>query len=61
MFKFFENLTAAFPRQEPQQPPGSLFAFCRHYTRGFELPLLAMSILSALVAFVEVTLLGFMG
>lgn len=61
MFKFFENLTAAFPRQEPQQPPGSLFAFCRHYTRGFELPLLAMSILSALVAIVEVTLLGFMG
>ncbi|UTV28823.1 ABC transporter ATP-binding protein [Photobacterium atrarenae] len=61
MFKFFENLTAAFPPQEPEQPPGNLFAFCRFYTRGFELPLLAMSVLSALVAIVEVILLGFMG
>lgn len=61
MFKFFENLTAAFPSQEPEQPPGNLFAFCRYYTRGFELPLLAMSVLSALVAIVEVILLGFMG
>ncbi|MEJ2763810.1 ABC transporter ATP-binding protein [Photobacterium sp. MCCC 1A19761] len=61
MFKFFENLTAAFPSQEPEQPPGNLFAFCRFYTRGFELPLVAMSVLSALVAIVEVILLGFMG
>ncbi|UXI02431.1 ABC transporter ATP-binding protein [Photobacterium sp. TY1-4] len=61
MFKFFENLTAAFPPQESEQPPGNLFAFCRFYTRGFELPLLAMSVLSALVAIVEVILLGFMG
>ncbi|PSW06847.1 ABC transporter ATP-binding protein [Photobacterium lipolyticum] len=61
MLKFFEKLTSAFPAQEPEQPPEGLFAFCRHYTRGFELPLLAMSLLSALIAIIEVSLFGFMG
>ncbi|MEL6115681.1 ABC transporter ATP-binding protein [Photobacterium sp. SP02] len=61
MFKFFEKLTAPFPDETPQQPPGSLLAFCRYYTRGFGWPLLAMSVLSACIAIVEVTLLGFMG
>ncbi len=61
MFKRFEKLTSAFPQQEPGQPPTGLFAFCRHYTRGFELPLLAMALLSAVIAIVEVSLFGFMG
>ncbi|KLV05546.1 multidrug ABC transporter ATP-binding protein [Photobacterium aquae] len=61
MYKRFESFTRAFPPDEPTQPPKSLFAFCRHYTRGFELPLLAMSLLSALIAIVEVSLFGFMG
>lgn len=61
MFKRFEKLTSAFPQQEPGQPPAGLFAFCRHYTRGFELPLLAMAVLSAVIAVVEVSLFGFMG
>ncbi|KDM89750.1 ABC transporter ATP-binding protein [Photobacterium galatheae] len=61
MFKFFERLTAPFPDEMPQQPPGSLFAFCRFYTRGFGWPLILMSVLSACIAIVEVSLLGFMG
>ncbi|MCG7586235.1 ABC transporter ATP-binding protein, partial [Photobacterium sp. OFAV2-7] len=61
MYKRFEKLSSAFPPHEPEQPPNGLFAFCRYYTRGFELPLIAMSILSALIAIVEVSLFGFMG
>jgi len=61
MYKRFEKLSSAFPPHEPEQPPSGLFAFCRYYTRGFEIPLIAMSILSALIAVVEVSLFGFMG
>lgn len=61
MFNFFERLTTAFPKQEPKQPPKGLYAFCRHYTRGYELPLIAMSSLSAIIAMIEVSLFGFMG
>ncbi|WMC11945.1 ABC transporter ATP-binding protein [Oceanimonas pelagia] len=61
MFKLFEGLTRPFPEEAPAQPPKGLYAFCRHYTRGFEWPLVAMALLSALLAIVEVSLLGFMG
>jgi len=61
MFKFFERLTTAFPKQEPDQPPKGLYAFCRHYTKGFEVPLISMSLLSAVIAMIEVSLFGFMG
>ena len=61
MFNFFERLTTAFPKQEPDQPPKGLYAFCRHYTRGYEAPLIAMSSLSAIIAMIEVSLFGFMG
>ncbi|MDB1125680.1 ABC transporter ATP-binding protein [Vibrio algarum] len=61
MYKFFEGLTKAFPNEEPTQPPKTVFAFCRHYTRGFEIPLLLMASLSTIVAIIEVSLFGFMG
>jgi len=61
MFSFFERLINPFPPEEPTQPPGNLFAFCRHYTRGMELPLLLMALGAALVAIAEVTLFGFLG
>ncbi|MCR8922256.1 ABC transporter ATP-binding protein/permease [Dasania sp. GY-MA-18] len=61
MFSFFERLTKPFPPQAPQQPPHGLFAFCRHYTRGMELPLIAMALLTACLAILEVSLFGFMG
>ena len=61
MFKFFESLTQALPQEEPTQPPNTLYAFCRHYTRGFGLPLIIMSVLTAIMAMLEVSLFGFMG
>ena len=61
MYKKFEKITSAFPKQEPEQPPNSLFAFCRYYTKGYERPLLVMAMLSGLIAMIEVSLFGFMG
>jgi ATP-binding cassette subfamily B multidrug efflux pump len=61
MFKLFEGFTQAFPSEEPQQPPTTLWAFCRHYTKGFGWPLLAIGLLSTLIAIIEVSLFGYMG
>ncbi|MDH3901890.1 MAG: ABC transporter ATP-binding protein/permease [Xanthomonadales bacterium] len=61
MFKFFESLTRPFPEGEPERPPSDLIAFCRYYTRGFEIPLIVMSVLTAMIAILEVFLFGFMG
>ncbi|MDA9556556.1 ABC transporter ATP-binding protein/permease [Vibrio sp.] len=61
MFKLFESWTSAFPKSEPTQPPKGLYAFCRFYTKGFEKPLIAMSILSMLTAIAEVSLFGAVG
>jgi ATP-binding cassette subfamily B multidrug efflux pump len=61
MFKFFESLTQALPQEEPSQPPNTLYSFCRHYTRGFGRPLIIMSVLTAVLAMLEVSLFGFMG
>ncbi|MGF1910086.1 ABC transporter ATP-binding protein/permease [Vibrio kasasachensis] len=61
MFKRFEGFTKPFPEHEPKQPPQGIFAFCRYYTRGFEIPLIIMSIMATIVAMVEVTLFGAMG
>lgn len=61
MFAFFERLIRPFPAEDPTPPPGSLYAFCRHYTRGMEPYLLLMSGLTALIAIAEVSLFGFLG
>ncbi len=61
MLGWFERLTRPFPPQEPQQPPKGLVAFCRHYTRGMEVSLLVMALLSAVTAVLEVMLFSFMG
>jgi len=61
MFSFFERLTNPFPHEDPTQPPKTLIAFCRYYSKGMWRVLFAVSILSALVAMVEVSLFGFMG
>ncbi|WED23481.1 ABC transporter ATP-binding protein/permease [Vibrio sp. JC009] len=61
LFKLFEGFTKAFPDQEPTQPPKGIYAFCRHYTKGFEIPLLVMAVVATIAAIVEVALFGFMG
>ncbi|KXF81128.1 ABC transporter ATP-binding protein [Enterovibrio coralii] len=61
IYRLFERITLAFPQADPAQPPNSLLAFCRHYTKGFEKPLILMSLLTAMIAVAEVTLFGFLG
>ncbi|KFZ37211.1 multidrug ABC transporter ATP-binding protein [Shewanella mangrovi] len=61
LLRLFESWTKPLPNIDPGQPPRGLFAFCRHYTKGFEKPLLLMSVLTATLAVLEVSLFGFMG
>ncbi|WP_028773090.1 ABC transporter ATP-binding protein [Shewanella waksmanii] len=61
MFKLFESWVQPLPDSDPSQPPTGLLAFCRHYTRGFEVPLIIMSVLTATLAILEVYLFAFMG
>ena len=61
MFKFFENLIKPFPTADPIRPPASLYAFCRHYTRGIEPYLVIMSVLAAMIAIMEISLFAFLG
>lgn len=61
MYKFFENLVPALNDQEPTQPPNTLIAFCLHYTKGYKTALFFMTILTAALAILEVSLFGFMG
>ena len=61
MLRLFERFINPFPPEHPSQPPKGLFAFCRHYTRGMEIPLGLMSLLTALLAILEVSLFSFMG
>ncbi|WP_282114600.1 ABC transporter ATP-binding protein [Pseudoalteromonas arctica] len=61
MYRLFEKMTKAFPEDRPTQPPSTLFAFCRHYTKGMELSLVLMSISAAMLAILEVSLFSYMG
>ncbi|MFC3122269.1 ABC transporter ATP-binding protein [Agaribacter flavus] len=61
MFSFFERLTKPFPSELPKQPPKSLFAFLLYFSKGMLPVLISVSLLSALVAVLEVSLFGFMG
>ena len=61
MFNFFEKIVPALNDAEPQQPPNTLLAFCLHYTNGYKAPLVVMTILTSLLAILEVQLFGFMG
>lgn len=61
MLRFFEQLINPFPPEHPSQPPKGLYAFCRHYTQGMEAPLIVMSVLTAMLAILEVSLFSFMG
>lgn len=61
MFRFFERLVKPFPPEHPTQPPDTLFAFCRHYTRGTEPYLVLLALLTGAVAILEVSLFSFLG
>ncbi|WP_026376733.1 ABC transporter ATP-binding protein [Aestuariibacter salexigens] len=61
MFSFFERLTNPYPPVQPGQPPQGLVAFCRYYSAGMWPTLIIVSILSALIAILEVSLMGYLG
>jgi ATP-binding cassette subfamily B multidrug efflux pump len=61
MFSFFEGLTNPFPVDHPEQPPKTIVAFCRYYTKGMWPVILCVSLLAATIAALEVSLFGFLG
>ena len=61
MLRWFESRLDPFPVDPPTQPPRSLYAFCRHYTRGAEKWLLLMALATAGIAIAEVSLYAYVG
>lgn len=61
MFGWFEQRLNPFPSEVPDVPPRGLVAFCWHYTKPAAPWLIAMSILTMLIAIGEVALFQFLG
>lgn len=61
MLRFFEKWVSAYPEIDSAQAPNTLVAFCRYFSRGLEVPLILMSLLTATLAILEVVLFSFMG
>ncbi|GKX33465.1 MAG: ABC transporter ATP-binding protein [Rhizobiaceae bacterium MnEN-MB40S] len=61
MFQWFERRLKPYPEEEAVRPPTGLLAFCWHYSRDAMPWLLAMSVLTMLIAIGEVYLFGFLG
>ncbi len=61
MYSFFESLLKPFPDREPSNPPKTIVRFCLHYATGAKRYFLALGILTALLAILEVSLYGFAG
>ncbi|WP_173427211.1 ABC transporter ATP-binding protein [Pseudoxanthomonas suwonensis] len=61
MLRWFETRLDPYPAAPATQPPRSLYAFCRHYTRGTEPWLALMALLTTAIAVTEVSLYAFTG
>lgn len=61
MLRWFETRLDPFPPTPPTQPPASLYAFCRHFTRGAEPWLAWMALTTAGIALAEVALYAYVG
>jgi ATP-binding cassette, subfamily B, multidrug efflux pump len=61
MLSWFENRIDPFSPERPEQPPGTLLAFCWHYTKGIWPWLAITSVLIALISGLQVALFGFLG
>lgn len=61
MLSLFERIIRPFPPNTPDTPPAGLFQFILHYSKGMHWPLMAMSMLTATNAFLEVQLFNFLG
>ncbi len=60
-FRWFERRIDPYPPVPVVQPPRTLYAFCRHYTRGTEPWLVLMALLTTAIAVTEVALYAFTG
>ncbi len=61
MFRFFESRLSPFPETRLGAPPLGLAAFCWHYVRDGRGWLLAMALITAMIAVGEVFLFAFLG
>jgi ATP-binding cassette subfamily B multidrug efflux pump len=61
MFAWFERRLDPFPAEEPVEPPKTLIAFCRHFTRGAWPYIGATAVLMATVALIEVWMFACLG
>ena len=61
MLRWFETRVDPYPSTPPAQPPKTLYAFCRHYTRGLEPWLAVMALTTTAVAVLEVQLYAWTG
>ena len=61
MLSWFERRLNPYPSSEPTEPPKGLVAFCLHYMDGAKFWLVAMAILAAMIATIEITFFGFLG
>lgn len=61
MLGFFERLVNPFPKRTPDTSPHKLSAFLRYYLTGLWPYLMLISLLTACLSILEVSLFGFMG
>ena len=61
LFTWFEKFQTPFPEDLPARPPSTLSGFIVHYARPFWPLILASSILSTIIALIEVYLFAFVG
>jgi ATP-binding cassette, subfamily B, multidrug efflux pump len=61
VFAFFERMVDPYPPADPPRPPRGLVAFCMHYARPALFPLIAMSVLTAVISATEVLFFGYIG
>jgi len=60
MYSLFEKLIQPFPEQNPSQPPNKLLPFLLYYTQGCGRYLGVLAATAAMIAVLEVSLVGFM-
>ncbi|TYT25301.1 ABC transporter ATP-binding protein [Luteimonas viscosa] len=61
MYRWFESRLDPFPPDPPAQPPRTLYAFCRHYTRGAGKWLALLALTTAGIAIAELVLYAYVG
>jgi ATP-binding cassette subfamily B multidrug efflux pump len=61
VLSYFENRIEPFPDQPAQRPPERFFAFLWHYVKDAWPWLIAMSVLSAVISILEISLFNFLG